>query len=611
MPLLCPRCQRANPGEAVFCHFDGVVLRQDYGAGRAAGLLPQEFVFPSGRRCRTFDELVQGCQYEWEDAREILRRGDFAPYLARLGRHDLARAAQEARAHPDPDIALHEFVASLPAVQAQGPRLDLRPRRIQVGPLPAGRQTEVRLTVVNQGKGILQGKLTVGDGARWLRIDDGDDPAHAALKTPREQHVTLRLDSRGLAAWQAYSGRLTVITNGGIAEVPVRLSVTAVPYPRPPFQGALSARELAEWMRADPRSAVPALESGEVARWFAANGWAYPVPGELAPGIAAVQQFFEHLGLSKPPPVELSAPAVELEFGPAGAAACQVTLRTPSRKWVYAHVDSDVPWLRVTTPAVSGPRQAVIAFEADPTLLDPGTHDGSVRVVANAGQKLALRVRARVAGAPPKAPKRPKPPRPRRRPLPPIVAGALLGLAFRLALAVPADLFARLLAPLLAGRGAPGGMEHWLRPALAEAGFLRLFVLATFWLGGVAGYVLVRRRGGSLADRLCGVVTGAATGLAASATAACLMDGVDTLPRLALAALVSSPGPGLPAPVAAVVWVAVASLGWGGLGAVAGLLAPLFGDAGRRALAAAAAPLAWLLRACRCGRAAELFAPPG
>jgi hypothetical protein len=611
MTLLCPRCQRTNPAEAVFCHFDGVVLRQDY-AGRGTAQLPQEFVFPSGRRCRTYDELVQGCQYEWEDAREILRRGEFAPYLARIGRHDLARAAQEARSYPDPDIALHEFVASLPGAQAQGPRLDLRPRRLQVGPLPAGRQTEVRLTVANQGTGILQGKLTVGEGARWLQVADsdgarGNGAGQVALKTPREQQVTLRVDTRGLAASQAYSGRLTVITNGGIVEVPVRLSLTAVPYPRPPFQGALTARELAEWMRADPRSAVPALESGEVARWFGANGWAYPVPGQLAPGIAAVQQFFEHLGLSKPPPVELSAQSVELECSPPGPAAGQVTLRTAARKWVYGHADSDVPWLRMLTPAVSGPRQAALAFEADPTLLDLGTHDASVRVVANAGQKLALRVRVHVRAAPREAPRTVRPRRVRRPLLRPFVAGASLGLVARLLLALPADLFARLLA---GGRVAPAGLSLWLQPALAEDGFLRLFVLSTCWLGALAGVVLVRRRGGGVVDLLCGLITGAATGLAVSATAGCLLDAADTVPRLALARLVEAGGRSLPAAAAAAAWVLTAALCWAALGAVAGLLLGRVA-AGRRLLAAAAAPLAWAFRACRFERAAEMFATPG
>ena len=58
MPLnTCPRCQRANPAEAVYCHHDGMALRVPEGG---VGSLPHAFVFSSGRRCRTYDELVQG-----------------------------------------------------------------------------------------------------------------------------------------------------------------------------------------------------------------------------------------------------------------------------------------------------------------------------------------------------------------------------------------------------------------------------------------------------------------------------------------------------------------------------------------------------------------------
>ena len=80
----------------------------------------------------------------------------------------------------------------------------------------------------------------------------------------------------------------------------------SVPFTRPPFQGATSPRGMAERMRTNPKLAVPLLESGEVQRWFEANGWKYPVPGTPARGVGAVQQFFECLGLSKPPPVALS-----------------------------------------------------------------------------------------------------------------------------------------------------------------------------------------------------------------------------------------------------------------------------------------------------------------
>src|SRR5258708_7438763 len=126
--LVCPRCRRANPGDADFCWFDGAVLRQ--GAGVTAAQLPQEFVFPSGRRCRSYDALVQGCEYEWEDARALLRRGEIGRSLGRIGRLALVRASQEAQAQPDPDVALYNFIGELPAGQTQGPRLDIHPRRL-------------------------------------------------------------------------------------------------------------------------------------------------------------------------------------------------------------------------------------------------------------------------------------------------------------------------------------------------------------------------------------------------------------------------------------------------------------------------------------------------
>src|ERR1700722_10906919 len=86
----CPRCQRSNPPSAVFCYFDGCLLRQG-AVGATTGKLLQEFIFPSGRRCGTFDELAQGCYYEWEDARDLLHDGTFASFLASIGRADPAR----------------------------------------------------------------------------------------------------------------------------------------------------------------------------------------------------------------------------------------------------------------------------------------------------------------------------------------------------------------------------------------------------------------------------------------------------------------------------------------------------------------------------------------
>ena len=52
----------------------------------------------------------------------MLHKGDFGIYLARLGRMDLVRAAKEAQAQADPDIALQNFLSNLPGRQPQGGR---------------------------------------------------------------------------------------------------------------------------------------------------------------------------------------------------------------------------------------------------------------------------------------------------------------------------------------------------------------------------------------------------------------------------------------------------------------------------------------------------------
>jgi hypothetical protein len=582
MPLnTCPRCQRANPAEAVYCHHDGMALRVPEGG---VGSLPHAFVFSSGRRCRTYDELVQGCHYEWEDARVMLRKGVFAQYMASIGRMDLVRAAKEAQGNSDPDIALHAFVSALPVAQVRGPQLELTPRRLILGTLVAGESRSVALTVSNGGKGLLQGKLTVS-GGDWLRLAEGGN-GECALKTAREQQVKLRVETRGLVP-KTYGGKLTVITNGGIAEVPVRIDVAALPFPRAPFQGAGSARALAERMREHPKQAVPLLENGEIARWFAANGWTYPVQGPTAKGVAAVQQFFEGMGLSKPPavvPVE-----TELRFScvPPEVATGQVLLRTAAKKWVYATADSNRHWLRVLTPAASGPQQAAVGFEIDSSLMDEGLHEGAIEVTANAGQRLTFQIFVDVH--------RPQEPFTRRL-LRPFLTGLLLALLYRLCLGLPADVLARVVWAPAGADVTPGSFASWLREPAPESGFVYKFVLATWWVGGLLGAAWLWRRGGRTADVLCGAVAGAVAGLVGAATLACLWPALDLPPRLAWAALRRAVPDGAgSAWLWTPLWVLTAAACWAALGGVIGLGLGLAGGPGARLLAGTAYPWLWLL----------------
>jgi hypothetical protein len=401
MPVhTCPRCKRANPELAVYCYFDGYELRAP--TDGATFRMPSEFVFPTGRRCHTYDEFAQGCQEEWSAARDLLQRGTFSQFFTTCGRADLVRAAQDANATGNPDAALATFLAALPGVRTQTPRLDINPRRILLGSLLAGETRKLPITVTNAGQGTLQGTASITEGQDLVSLAEGRAVHELGVDAPRQQALTLFLNTRGLPANQGHGAKLTVVTNGGVAEVPLRLDLVARPFPTAPFQGVKAQRELAEKMRARPKAAVPLLESGEIRRWFDANGWTYPVAGPEVRGVAAVQQFFEAMGLSKPPVVQVTPAEVRLRCQYPESARFQLTLSTAAKKWVYATLTSDSPWITLPQPQVSGPQTGAFLIEVDSSrMTSVGTHgEGKLKVVANGGKAIEVRVVADVTGMP-------------------------------------------------------------------------------------------------------------------------------------------------------------------------------------------------------------------
>src|SRR5207249_1357664 len=88
--------------------------------------------------------------------------------------------------------------------------------------------------------------------------------------------------------------------------------------------------------------------------WYEANGWPYPVRGPVASGVAAVEQFFEALGLVQPPKVELNQSEITLRGKPGDRLEAVVVASTPEKRVVVAHGVSDQPWLRVGTIAHAG-----------------------------------------------------------------------------------------------------------------------------------------------------------------------------------------------------------------------------------------------------------------
>jgi hypothetical protein len=559
---ICPRCQHVNPDEAAFCYFDGLSLRTDeLGVPVESGpvRLPHEFVFPSGRQCSNYDELLAGCLEDRETATSLLHSGAFKHYLTGAGRLDLARAADESLTqHGDADLALDAFLSRLPATKLPRPELELNPHKLLLGTLAVGETRQAQLVVQNIGTGLLHGTLTIVDSGGWLRFAGGRNGPTIPLKVEKEQTIFFAVDTAGLPAPMKCAARLTIITNGGIVEVPIRLDVTALPFLEAPYAGALTPRDLAVKIRDNPKPAIPLFENGAILRWFAANSWGYPVIGETALGMAAVQQFFEALGLAKPPRVQLEETAVRFSCESGELASGRASLSTGDRKWIYAHARCDSPWLRVITPAVSGAQKAVIDFEANTRSLLPGrVHEATVEIVANAGQRLALVVRVDVRASqdrptPERTRPRTEPPRPRLEPVEtliavpaieslsvsvdrvpepgprvrqPILIVALMALTVRLLLGGPADLYARVLAVSPAERSTAGALASW-RDAPASAQFIRDFVLATGWIGALLGLALIIRRGRWL-DIPWGIIAGAGAGIAVSGTLACLLPVLD------------------------------------------------------------------------------------
>jgi hypothetical protein len=514
-PLPCPRCHRANPADAKFCYYDGVELAAASGNGRD-GAMGREFVFPTGQRCRTYDELVKACSDDWQIARDILRQGGLRQFLAGIGRLDLAAAADQAAAKDDLDVGLDQLLAQMPTRDAIGPQLDLKPRRINIGQMKVGESRQIQLSVLNPGTRLLLGKIQV-EGGEWVRLGPFKLD-NMPIKTGKQQAFALHIDAIGLVAGQHYIAKLTVITNGGAVEVPIAMEIAPVPFAHAPLQGATSPRDLAAKMKDVAKQVGPLLESGEVQRWFTANGWAYPVRGPTAKGVAGVQQFFEGLGLSKPPLLAVSEEEMLLICQPGQIVHGNVLLRTAAKKWVFARAESNKPWLNLLDANVNGAQQAQVSFMVTARELPRGRQEADLTITGNGGQRFVVKVRAEV-----RAPRATTGMQLQRL----LVLGALCGFLFRLVVSFP-DLYAR---QQLLEFGAL--MAFRQNDTIRPDDYMRDFTLALAWLGLPLGAWLLWRRSG-LRDVPVGLLVGGVTGLMAGATFACLLRMVEETCALVL-----------------------------------------------------------------------------
>ncbi|HTU91078.1 MAG TPA: hypothetical protein VMF69_13455 [Gemmataceae bacterium] len=401
MVQTCSKCSRANPAEAVYCYFDGFVLvgqsRNGGPVAVGAQTFAHPFVFPGGHSCRSFDELALACQEEWAAARDLLRKGFLENFFSALGRGDLALAAREAAKFPEADLGLNQLLETLPTQVLAEPRLSLETQEINLGVLEVGGERRIRLHLENQGMRLISGSITCVD-ASWLALGDAaGNQKHFHFQ--HDMDVPLRVRSDKLRANnKPLEAHLEIESNGGSFIVTVRAQVPVKPFPSGVLAGANSPRQAAEKAKADSKAAAALFESGAVAEWYKSNGWTYPVRGPAATGLGAVQQFFEALGLTAPPKVEINTDRIDLSGAPGEQLRYTLAVKSQEKRPVYAHAVSNQPWLEVGRPKLSG-RHATIPLNV-PSVPDKEgeTLNAKLIVQSNGNQRFVVPVTLQVGG---------------------------------------------------------------------------------------------------------------------------------------------------------------------------------------------------------------------
>ncbi|MGE3808036.1 MAG: hypothetical protein AB7K24_25525, partial [Gemmataceae bacterium] len=403
MAQTCSRCSRVNPDEASYCYFDGALLASGNGKNGGgpvnigAQRFPNKFVFPGGKSCQSFDELANACQDNWKAALDVLQQGYLESFLGSLGRSDLAMAAREAAKFPDRDRGLDQFLAKLPSDAVKQPQLAIEPTDINLGQLQVGQDRKIELHMRNQGGRLIYGTVSVED-CLWLTVGDkGGSQKLFQFRDELTLPVTIR--SKHLrASHKSLQGTLVIDSNAGRITINVKGELPVKPYPDGVLAGARSPRQIAEKAKSHPKEAAALFQSGSVAKWYKDNGWAYPVQGPSASGLGAVQQFFEALGLTPPPKVDISHRAITIR-GQAGSQAREaIEVKTMEKRPVYAHAVSDQAWLDCSKVQLNG-RIATIPLVVNKVPNQPGqTLKATVTVRANGNQRFKIPVTLEVGG---------------------------------------------------------------------------------------------------------------------------------------------------------------------------------------------------------------------
>jgi hypothetical protein len=312
-------------------------------------------------------------------------------------------AAREAAHFPDRDRGLDQLLAKLPSHVLDAPKLRAEPLEVSLGTLPIGQDREFQVRLENQGQRLVYGSITVDD-CLWLTLGDAVGAHEKLFQFSHETVIPVHVRGKQLrAGTKPLEGRLLIESNGGSVTVLVRVVVPVKPYPDGPLAGATTPREVAQKAKAavdksragnkkEAAEVAALFEKGKVADWYKSNGWTYPVQGPSASGLGAVQQFFEALGLTPPPKVEISERSVAMQGSVGDPLRHTLEVASPEKRPVYAHGVSDSPWLEIGRAKLNG-RTAIIPLVVPAVPDRPGeTLKAQVTVTSNGQQKFVAPV---------------------------------------------------------------------------------------------------------------------------------------------------------------------------------------------------------------------------
>jgi hypothetical protein len=354
MASQCPACSKTNPPHALYCYYDGRALSKDRQDGPLQlGTMPFQmpFYFVDGTMCANFNQLALACDERWEEAKGLLADGFWPTFLGGIGRLDLAAAAKQAALEPDRDLGLSQLIERFPAdpEALRRPNLTLGAAEESLGTLTPGHDKTFELTILNRGMLILRG--TAISNCDWLVFGDRTGPSQKMFQTRNICNLKVRaLGHKLRAGLKPLQGEIVVDSNGGTQTLVVKAEVPIIPFPKGVYAndalaGAKSPHEIALRSKQFPNEAAILFEQGAVKSWYASNGWIYPIDGSEGHGKGAVQQFFEALGLTKPPRLSLDTEFLNFKGKIGQRLTRRVTLGTEEAKPVYAQTYTTQDWI--------------------------------------------------------------------------------------------------------------------------------------------------------------------------------------------------------------------------------------------------------------------------